>query len=239
MRLYTPGKKVIMSPGDRYGRFCIIREVSSPSAIRKFECECDCGVRRVVWMNALRSGASQSCGCRAQDIRYSLQCNLKHGYLANATTARLYHVHYDMMKRCYNQEDAAYKSYGGRGIGICKAWRNSNTGLVSFIAWNNTLPKDERWQRGRSIDRINNERGYSPSNCRWATHSQQCRNMRTTLRIRFGGKTRALADVYDELKAARRIPANISLRIVYVRIKKGVPVKDALFTPHRRIRRQA
>lgn len=233
MRLYSTNRVVNISPGDRYGRFKIVREVPSYSYQRKFECRCDCGERRIVWMTGLRSGSSQSCGCRAKEIRTNSRCNLKHGFLTRKETSGLYHVYHDMMRRCYNPEDAAYPNYGGRGITVCKTWRNPSQGLSKFIAWNGSLVSEHRYQAGKYIDRINNNAGYSPRNCCWSTKSQQNRNTRNTVRVKFKGKDRALVDVYEELVDAGRIPAGVSFRIVYVRMKKGANLQEALYTPYR------
>jgi hypothetical protein len=221
--------RVQVSRGDRYGRLTVLREVESPSYIRKFECRCDCGNKSVVWMTGLRSGRSSSCGCLATEIRKSLKCNLRHGFLSDRKTAPLYHVHYDMMKRCYDTSNSNYGNYGGRGITVCKKWHD----LSSFVDWNVGLPPRSRFSRGKTIERIDNDKGYCPSNCCWTTRTRQNRNQRTTVRVKYKGRNWVLVDLYEHLFESREIPEGVTARIVYCRLRKGSSLKAALFQPYR------
>jgi len=90
---------------------------------------------------------------------------------------------YGMMARCYNPEHVAYKHYGGRGIDVCERWHT----FVNFYA-DMGLPPD-----GASLDRVDNERGYSPENCRWATNQQQALNRRDIAKMTDEQRSKAFA----------------------------------------------
>lgn len=104
---------------------------------------------------------------------------------------RLRQIYYDMKQRCYNSKRKNYKDYGGRGITICDEWlQNSNT----FYEWALT----NGYSDDLTIDRIDNHRGYSPENCRWATQKQQSNNKRSSVLITYKGKTQTVAQWAEE-----------------------------------------
>jgi len=107
-----------------------------------------------------------------------------------------------MKTRCYNPHRAKYERYGGRKIGVCERWLG-NSGFINFLKDMGTRPS-----KAHSIDRIDNNKGYSPSNCRWATNIEQSRNRSTTHHITFQGETRTISEWaaatglnYDTLKS--------------------------------------
>jgi len=91
---------------------------------------------------------------------------------------------YDMIKRCYNPKYKRYFAYGGRGISVCKEWKES---------YDNFLKDMGDKPDGYSIDRINNDGNYEPSNCRWATPKEQAENRRTNRNITYNGTTRTVS----------------------------------------------
>jgi pentatricopeptide repeat protein len=134
-------------------------------------CRCACGIERAVFGGALRRGASKSCGGCGR---------LKHGHCRNGRPTRVYETWHSMMQRCCNPNHRAYANYGGRGIRVCGRWHS----FVNFLVDMGEPPP------GLSIDRINNDDDYSPSNTRWTTRSVQQRNQRrrkeSKLRIKRG-----------------------------------------------------
>lgn len=122
-----------------------------------------------------------------------------------------------MRLRCTNPENRAWASYGGRGITVCARWLDDPSAFVADMGPKPT-PRHE-------IDRIDNDRGYSPDNCRWTTRSENDRNRRSTTWVMFRGTRRRLIDLCDEYG----VPGDTARW----RIRKGWPVEVALETPVR------
>lgn len=120
-----------------------------------------------------------------------------------------------MQRRCYNPAHPYYACYGGRGIRVCERWRTS---FQAFLADMGPRPS-----LAHTVDRIDANGHYEPSNCRWATPSQQARNMRTSRRITWRGTTQSMADWADEL--------NIPAGSIRDRLRLGWSVEQALGTP--------
>ena len=141
-----------------------------------FKCRCQCGKIAVVCSQHLREGRSKSCGCQRPG-----------GLKTHGRSKTAEHQIWSQMKaRCLNQRSANWPSYGGRGITICDEWRNSFEQFMSDMG--------PRPSKRHSVDRIDNGRGYSPDNCRWATLTQQARNTRSNRMIEYGGCSRPLAE---------------------------------------------
>lgn len=139
-----------------------------------WNCVCQCGKKLVINGVSLRTGDTKSCGCMR---------NVKH----HLTSHPLFSVWTNMKCRCNNPNDKSYKHYGGRGIKICDEWLDD---FMTFYEWSIT----NGYKKGLSIDRIDVNGNYEPSNCRWATRSIQANNKRNTLIIDFNGKSYTLSD---------------------------------------------
>lgn len=152
--------------GCKFARLSVIslNENRSSSGSARWDCICDCGNSVVADGLALRSGAKKSCGCL--HLEQAQNVNFKHGLYKH----RLYQCWSAMIGRCFNEDDANYENYGGRGITVCKEWLDVKNFVDSDFA--------KSFQEGLTIDRINNNGNYEPINCRWVTKAENNRNKR-------------------------------------------------------------
>lgn len=167
--------RVIDLTGLRFGRLAVrSRDFSEGRACQQafWLCSCDCGEIRVLVGAELRKGHTKSCGCYRRDLPKIM--NLRHGHSKKPNGApqisRTYNTWYGMKTRCYNPKAIDYKRYGGRGIGVCDRWRDS---FALFLSDMGERPE------GRTLDRINPNGNYEPSNCRWATPLEQAATKRS------------------------------------------------------------
>jgi|GEM_PF-1200935 len=148
-----------------------------------WSCNCECGVTVVVDTGALTSGNSKSCGCLAID---SLKARRIHSGIGTKT----YRIWQAMLNRCRNKRAPHYNNYGGRGVSVCAEWFE----FTSFISDMGECPSGDY-----SIERVDNEEGYSKQNCKWATRQEQGRNKRNNRLISFNGETMILKDWADRI----------------------------------------
>lgn len=174
------GRPRTISIGQKFNRLTVLSFHHSDN-VGHWLCRCDCGGEAVVATAPLKSGETKSCGC----LRRS---QLKtHG---KSKTSE-YGIWQGMLSRCYRQSDKAFKHYGGRGITVCKRWRES---FLDFLADMGPRPSPEL-----EVDRFpDNDGNYEPANCRWATRKQQCNNRRNNRIIEWQGRSMSLAQWADE-----------------------------------------
>jgi hypothetical protein len=141
---------------------------------RLWLCKCMCGTEVTVVGAHLVSGNTTSCGCQNHKPTHGGSYDAEY---------RVWHL---MRQRCHNPNNTNYRSYGARGITVCERWRYSFQAFIDDMG--------RRPGRGFQIDRIDNDRGYEPSNCRWATRKQNTRNMRKTIWATIDGDTRSLPE---------------------------------------------
>lgn len=153
--------------GQRFGRYVVQEYVAN----NQWRCLCDCGVSKLVPSVELRSGRRKSCGCLRKEI--AAENRTSHGYSGTPT----YETWLKMRSRCTSPSTAQFKHYGGRGITVCERWES----FENFLADMGERPI------GKTLDRIDVDGNYEPSNCRWATQSEQMNN--THRSVKYQGKT--------------------------------------------------
>lgn len=161
--------------GQKFGKLIVIKLSYSKKLkdnrhyIHYYLCKCDCGNEIEVCLSNLRTGNTKSCGC----LQKEKPNHKKHGL----TEHRLYRIYCSMKARCLDKNN---KSYGARGIVVCDEWKND---FMNFYNWSLKNGYDDTL----TIDRINNDGNYEPSNCRWATKLEQANNKRNNKIIEYNG----------------------------------------------------
>lgn len=164
--------------GKRFGRLVAVERIGQISGKSSWRCICDCGNECVVSISNLKNGHTRSCGCYA--LERTRQAKTIHGGRKKEQTERLYRVWRSMRQRCYLESNPHYCDYGGRGITVCSEWNV----YAIFRDWALEAGYDPNAKRGAcTIDRIDVNGNYEPSNCRWADMSVQRRNTRTKEQI--------------------------------------------------------
>lgn len=172
-------------------------------------CVCDCGKVAVASLWHMKSGHAASCGCYHEERR--VEAKTTHGKCRTPE-----HSAWAAMKqRCTDRNCSSFHRYGGRGIAVCDEWINS---FDAFL-----LDMGPRPSARHSLDRKDNNLGYSKDNCRWATHPEQCSNRSTSVVLEFYGKRMSIT----EWSAISQVPASA----VYSRISRGWPPKVAMWAP--------
>ena len=209
--------------GIRYGRLLVlsldsIRRSKSGHTAAFWKCKCDCGNIVVCAGASLESGRTKSCGCyRKASI---------HDRLYRGGNRKLYGVWRMMHKRCEDTGYKHYPNYGGRGISVCDEW-SGNDGYTNFQLW----AKRNGYSDGLTLDRINNDGNYEPSNCSFATMKTQSNNKRNNVRIEIDGITHTLTEWCE----IYRVPFS-RVRARYMKL--GWDIKSALTTPPLKLRRK-
>ena len=176
-------------------------------------CQCKCGKIKSVNKDSLEQGKSKSCGCLAGDL-------CKQNFTKDGTrNGRLYGIYYKMIRRCTNEKDVRFKNYGGKGIKICEEWINPDNGWLNFRQWSYA----NGYRDDLSIDRINVDGNYEPSNCRWVDIITQANNTTRNNYVTINGRTQTATQWCHE--------AGFHENLFYSRIKRGVAGEDLLKPP--------
>lgn len=202
--------KSIDLTNKRYDRLIVLGKAGRKGEKVMWKCQCDCGNIVYVQTCNLNAHRVKSCGCLKDEklIERSTKHNQRH--------TKLYEVWKSMKQRCSNPNNKAYKNYGGRGIKVCDEWKND---FFPFYQWS----MQNGYKDTLTIDRINVNGNYEPSNCRWVDRETQANNTRVNHYITFNNKTLTIT------QWARLMKVNKNL--LYNRFKKGWSIEKALTTP--------
>lgn len=200
--------------GERYGALTVIERAGSNNGA-VYLCECDCGRRVERRATSLRvkgrPGRSISCGCIVASATH------------RRTKTRLYRTWQNMRNRCHRPSVSGYRDYGARGISVCSEWFNS---FESFAEWADA----NGYADNLTLDRIDCDGNYEPSNCRWATLTEQARNKRNNRVIEWGGLSLTPAEWSERL--------GVSYDAIQLRVTRGWSAERIMTQPFRAARRQ-
>lgn len=203
--------KFIDMEGQKYNRWTVLRFDSIRDNTAFWLCKCECGTIRVVSGVSLRNNDSKSCGCILKDT-----CTKKINGLSKTRINRIYH---NIKYRCNNSSSPSYKNYGGRGIKICDEWLDKHNGFLNFYNWsiNNGYKED------LTIDRIDVNGNYEPSNCRWIPLTEQFYNKTDNVFYIVNNQKKCLSELCKEY--------NMPYQTVRKRLERGNDIISALTTP--------
>lgn len=206
--MYSKHKKICI--GERFGKLTVTKCLGSNGKKKiEWECVCDCGKTVVHTTSALNCGKIHSCGCGLIEMYKKAKKN-------DPKDKKLYSRWLSIKDRCRNPKNAQYKNYGGRGITICPEWEND---FYAFRDWAFLNGYDE----SLSIDRIDNDKGYSPDNCRWVDSKIQGNNRRTNHCVTIDGITKTIMQ-WSEIYG-------IKYDTINRRIRDGWSEQDAITKP--------
>lgn len=164
--------------GKRFNKLVVIKRIKRNSRQTYWECKCDCGNLTFTTSAHLKAGHTKSCGCLQKQTVKNVM--MTHGL----TYTKLFKVWRGIKDRTLNRNDKHYKNYGGRGIKICDEWKE----FKQFYEWAN----NNGYIEGLTIDRIDNNGNYEPSNCRWVNMKIQQNNRSNNYYISYNGETHTL-----------------------------------------------
>lgn len=203
-------KKAFDLAGQRFGRLVVEKRDYAYKKAAFWICRCDCGNHTTVQSCHLRSGATQSCGCHKKESGRDRRT--VHGF----SYSKLYRIWGSMKERCINPNSKPYKDYGGRGITICDEWLDS---FEAFRDW----AMANGYRDDLTIDRIDVNGNYEPSNCQWATQKEQQNNKRNNHLLSYNGKTQTISQWSDE--------TGLEWMVIYDRLRNGWPIDRILTEP--------
>ena len=200
-----------IQPGTRFGRLVVTGSIEPANRRSRSVCRCDCGNIVIRYNTNLKSGLL-SCGCLLSDA------HKKHGLTKHGSHPRLFRIWCGMKTRCYNKNSNIFKYYGGRGISICKDWISD---FKSFNDW----ALSSGYSDDKSIDRINPDGNYEPSNCRWVGHKEQCLNRRSNIHIEIDGVKKLVPEWCEKFGTPEKLARS--------RIKEGKKGIDIFIPPQK------
>lgn len=168
--------------GEKFNSLTVIGFAGNAS----WYCRCECGTFTINTLHSIKSGNTKSCGCGL--VKATIKRSTKHGHARRGKIQPEYNSWYAMKERCLNPSHKNYHQYGGRGITIDPRWLGDD-GASNFLADMGPKPSKKH-----SLDRIDVNAGYGPTNCRWVTQTDQTRNTRRNIMLTYNGETKSLPE---------------------------------------------
>ena len=227
--------KIIDRTGEKHGRLLVLGLAGFKGDDKLCLVRCDCGTEKEIIQSTLtqKTKPVRSCGCLAKDNHYRVHPfdptkplkKRKEGSdkqkTHGLTKHKFYHIWKAMISRCYKENNKSFDNYGGRGITVCDEWKDTP---LNFLSW----LEESGYKKGLEIDRRDNDKGYSPGNCRVITASVNSRNRRDTVKVEWEGKTIPLIELAEMHK--------IKYATMYRRINKmKLSPKDAVNFKRKRL----
>jgi len=178
--------------GQRFGRLKVLKLEKKDKHYNLFWlCECDCGNKKVIRGSGLKANLTKSCGCLSVELSTKRlnEATKTHGF---ANKERLYEIWKNMKRRCYDKTNKRYENYGGKGVSVCEEWKND---YLVFRKW----AFSKGYNENLTIDRIDVNGDYEPSNCKWSTLAEQMNNQTKNRFLTYRGKTMTMSQWADYL----------------------------------------
>lgn len=187
--------------GDKYGYLTLTGKAylrpTKTGSLRYVECICICGKIWFTLLPKIKNGGTKSCGCKRGEIL--ALANTTHGMASNSKPHPIYRAWHQIQDRCFKPNEPEYINYGFRGISVCPEWVSS---FDSFYKWS----INNGWEKRLTLDRINNNGNYEPSNCRWTTHKVQNRNKRNNVIITAFGEAKCMVEWSEDTRCKVSYP---------------------------------
>lgn len=193
--------------GKKYGKLTVIKRAKNRGHNTYWLCQCECGNFREAQASNLKMGTANSCGCDTREK--IIKATTKH----NETKTRLYSVWSNMKQRCYNKKQIMYKYYGAKGIIVCDEWKNNYEAFRDWAFANG-------YGNNLTIDRINVNGNYEPSNCRWISNFEQQHNKSNNRFITYNYETHCISEWAHILE--------INVQTLVKRLDRGFTIEKAL-----------
>lgn len=208
--------RIFYNEGDVIGNCIFIKDIEIEKKGRQYVrtsiFKCKCGKEFTSTIHAVKRGNTNSCGCLRKEV--VSKTFTTHGHTKGCVESPEYRTWEAIRTRCTNKNQKAYKNYGGRGIIVCEKWMNS---FEAFLEDMGKKPSGKH-----TIERINNNKNYSPDNCKWATRKEQGKNKRNTILIESKGVVKSLREWSLE--------TGINYYTMFSRYKSNKPVEVILAT---------